>query len=91
MVLNLTAGVATAYKGKTTGEGPYCKRGEVYVEANVAVLAWDEVSPWDLITHASSEFRLYHGKIFFRVEPTTRKGTLCAAAGIPDLPLEALG
>lgn len=73
VVFNLTAGVATARDGCTTGEGHYTCRGEVYVEANVTCLAKDELPPKCLITHASSELRLYHGKMLFRVDPTTEK------------------
>lgn len=65
--------MATARDGKTTGEGHYACRGEVYVEANVTCLAKDMLSSKCLITHASSELRLYHGKIFFRVDSTTEK------------------
>lgn len=42
-----------------------------------------------VMTHASSELRLYHGKMLFRVDSTTKKGACCRAAGRADLPVVA--
>lgn len=72
-VLNLTAGVTTAKDGCTTGLGHYEKTGEGYVEANVPCLVIEDAV--GVITHAISEFRLYPGKILFRLDKTTEKKT----------------